>query len=149
MILRVISLGKCLRHLALAGLLAAAIPRPAAAIEGWQGWGYWVDSQTRAYKSQELLLVTEGPASWAAGNSVTLRVLDRATGRIDESETPILALPLESRVYYRGNANYVDGWAEVEGAADRIVFGLSQIAPSEPALPAMEAYVARACGLRE
>ena len=108
----VISLGKCLRHLAIAGLLAAAIPRPAAAVECWQGWGYWVDAQTRAYKSQELLLVTDGPAGWAAGNSVILRVLDRATGRIDGSKAPIVAFPLKSRVYYRGNANYVDGLAD-------------------------------------
>jgi hypothetical protein len=147
MILRVISLGKCLKYLSFAGLLAAAISRPAAAVECWQGWGYWVDAQTRAYKSQEMLLVTDGPAGWVAGNPVTLRVLDRATGRIDETTAPIVALPLESRVYYRGSANYVDGLADVDGAADRIVFGLSQIAPSVPTLPAMEAYTAWACGL--
>lgn len=129
------------------GLLAVAVPYPAAAAECWQGWGYWVDAQTRAYKSQELLLVTDGPAGWAAGDSVTLRVLDRASGRIDEARAPIVAIPLEARVYYRGNANYVDGLADVDGATDRILFGFSQIAPSVPALPAMEAYTAWACGL--
>lgn len=143
MILRV----KRLRYAALAGLFAALISYPAAAVECWQGWGYWVDSQTRAYKSQELLLVTDGPADWAAGKTVTLRVLDRATGRIDESKAPIAAVPLEPRAYYRGNANYVDGIADVEGAMDRLVFGLSQITPPVPTLPEMEAYTAWACGL--
>ena len=147
MIRRVICLVKCLKYVAIAGLLAVAIPRPAAAVECWQGWGYWVDAQTRAYTSHEMLLVTDGPAGWAVGNSVTLRVLDRATGRIDDSKAPIVAVPLESRVYYRGSANYVDGLADVRGATDRIVFGLSQIVPLVPTLPAMEAYTAWACGL--
>jgi len=140
-------LARSLRHFAAAGLFAVLVSSPAQAVECWQGWGYWVDAQTRAYKSQELLLVTEGLANWTQGNSVTLRILDRATGGIDESKPPIVAQPLKSRVYYRGSANYVDGLADVEGASERIVFGLSQIAPSVPALPAMEAYTAWACGL--
>ncbi len=138
---------KYLLRLAVAGFFAVLAAPPASAVECWQGWGYWIDAQTGTYKSQELLLVTDGPVDWIPGGSVTLRVLDRASGRIDESKAPIVAMPLDARVYYRGSANYVDGLAQVQGAADRIKFGLSHIAPSTPVLPAMEAYVARACGL--
>ena len=135
-----------LKLLFFAGLLAAATPGSAAAVECWQGWGYWVDAGTRAYKSRELLLVTEGPADWAPGRMVTLRLLDRATGRIDAAKAPILATPLDPRAYYRGSANYVDGIADVEGAPDRLVFGLSHVAPPASAIPEMEAYTAWACG---
>ena len=130
--------------LPLAVLLSLAAP--AGAAECWQGWGYWVDAVTRAYKSQELLLVTEGPADWRAGRPVTLLVLDRASGEIDRARAPIVAVPIDPRAYYRGSANYVDGLAEVEGSADRLVFGLSHVAPPASAIPEMEAYTAWACG---
>ena len=119
---------------------------PAHAAECWQGWGYWVDAETRTYKSQELLLVTEGPAEWQAGRPITLRVLDRSSGAIDPAQAPIVAVPLDPRAYYRGGSNYVDGLADVQGARDRLVFGLSHVAPPASALPEMEAYTAWACG---
>ncbi len=131
-------------------LIAASIwvvaPSPLAA-ECWQGFGYWADAQTRAYKSDEMLLVTQGPATWAAGQPVTLLFLDRATGRIDRSQAPIVAVPLDPRAYYRGNSNYVDGMADVEGAADRLIFGLSHVAPPSAAIPELKAFMDRACGL--
>ena len=133
--------------LAVAGLLSVVVPVPAYAVECWQGWGYWVDAQTRAYKSQELLLVTEGPADWVPGRPVTMRVLDRATGQIDQATAPVVAIPLDPRAYYRGNANYVDGLADVQGASDRLVFGLSHVAPPSAPIPELEAYTAWACGL--
>lgn len=138
------------RFLILACLLpiaAAGFAGTAHAVECWQGWGYWVDAQTRAYKSQELLLVTKGPADWAPGRPVTLYVLDRSNGQIDPARAPIVAVPIDPRAYYRGNANYVDGLADVRGAADRLVFGLSHVAAPASAIPEMEAYTAWACGL--
>jgi len=125
----------------------AAAPVSARATECWQGWGYWVDAHTRAYKSQELLLVTEGPAVWQAGQPVTLRLLDRASGQIDRAAAPVIAVPIDPRTFYRGSANYVDGLADVQGVADRLVFGMSQVAPPASAIPEMEAYTAWACGL--
>ena len=129
-------------------LFAAALgfAAPAGAAECWQGWGYWVDAETRAYKSQELLLVTEGPADWQAGHAVTLFLLDRASGQIDPAREPIVAVPIDPRAYYRGSSNYVGGLAEVQGSADRLVFGLSHVAPPASAIPEMEAYTAWACG---
>ena len=130
--------------LCLAAMLGLA--GPAGAAECWQGWGYWVDARTRAYKSQELLLVTEGPADWRPGRPVTLFFLDRASGEIDRARAPIVAVPIDPRAYYRGTANYVDGLADVQGSADRLVFGLSHVAPPASAIPEMEAYTAWACG---
>ena len=134
------------------GLVAAlaaagfALAGPAGAAECWQGWGYWVDAETRAYKSEELLLVTEGPAGWQPGQPVRLYILDRASGEIDPARAPIIALPIDPRAHYRGSANYVDGLAEVQGAADRLVFGLSHVAPPASAIPEMKAYTDWACG---
>jgi hypothetical protein len=129
-----------------AGLLTAQ-SGAASAAECWQGWGYWVDAQTRAYKSEELLLVTDGPADWVIGRPVTLFLMDRVTGEIDRSRASLVAVPIDTRSYYRGNANYVDGSAAVRGADDRLVFGLSHVSPPASALPEMEAYTAWACGL--
>ncbi len=63
-------------------LVAAQVWAPAWAVECWRGWGYRVDPGTRAYKSEELLLVTKGPATWRTGVSVELHRLDRASGAI-------------------------------------------------------------------
>lgn len=122
-------------------------PAAAGAVECWRGWGYWVDARTRAYKSEELLLVTKGPADWSSGQPVRLYLLDRATGRIATEQAPIVAIPLDPRSYYRGNLNYVDAIADVEGTEDRLVFGLSHIpAPSAP-IEKLDDYNRWACGL--
>lgn len=136
------------RVVAAALLLAAGLwPAAAGAVECWRGWGYWVDGRTRAYKSEELLLVTRGPADWAPGRPVRLYLLDRASGRIAAEQAPIVAVPLDPRSYYRGNLNYVDAIADVEGAADRLVFGLSHIpAPTAP-IEKLYDYNRWACGL--
>lgn len=128
-------------------LAGAHTPWPAAAVECWRGWGYWVDGRTRAYKSEEMLLVTRGPAHWAPGHAVALYVLDRASGRIAAQRAPITVVPLEARAYYRAPLNYVDGLAEVQGSDDRLVFGLSHVAPPAAPLPRLEDYNAWACGL--
>lgn len=126
--------------------LVATVPVEARAVECWRGWGYWTDGQTRAYKSKELLLVTDGSAEWAAGRSVTLYQLDRRTGAIRRDLAPVRVRPDQPRVYYRGGSNYVDGEGAVEGSSDRLVFGLHHIAPPTRGLTRMEDYVVWACG---
>ena len=128
-------------------LVAIAWSGAATAAECWQGWGYWVDAQTRAYKSEEMLLVTAGAADWVPGRAVTLRVLDRATGRIDPNVPPLSARPLDPRAYSRGSTTYVDGLADVDGRQDRLVFGLSHVAPPSAPIPELEKFTAWACGL--
>ena len=132
----------------LAAVLAVTAWSGAAmAAECWQGWGYWVDAQTRAYKSKEMLLVTAGAADWTPGRVVTLRVLDRASGRIDPAVPPLNARPLDPRAHYRGTTTYVDGLADVEGREDRLVFGMSHVAPPSAPIPELEKFTAWACGL--
>lgn len=134
-----------LRILGAAIVLAALVPQ-AHAFECWRGWGYRLDGETRAYTSEEMLLVTEGPAEWAPGRLVMLYRLDRETGRIRRDLAPIGVRPDQPRVRYRGRSNYVDGEGAVEGGHDRIVFGLQHVAPPTSGLAGMEAHVAWACG---
>jgi hypothetical protein len=120
---------------------------PAAAVECWRGWGYRVDPQSGAYKSEEMLLVTRGAVTWKAGRPVELHPLDRTSGRIDPDQAPITVIPVSPRTYYRGRGNYVDGRGPVQGARDDLTFGLNHIAPPAGALQAMEDYNRWACGL--
>lgn len=134
--------------LAMAVLLSIASTRAAAPpIECWRGWGYWVDANTRAYKSDEMLFVTRGAADWAPGVTVRLYRLDRASGRIDDGEPAIAVNPVVARTYYRGTTNYVNAMADVAGSDDQLVFGLSHVAPPVSALPRMARFNAWACGL--
>lgn len=123
-----------------------AVPLEARAVECWRGWGYWTDGQTRAYKSQELLLVTEGAVEWAPGQSVVFYQLDRGSGAIRRDLPPIRVQPAQPRVYYRGRSNYVDGEGAVEGTDDRLVFGLHYVAPATAGLARMAEHVEWACG---
>ncbi len=80
----------------LAGLVflaAAQVSTAAWAVECWQGFGYRVDPQTRTYKSEELLLVTQGPAIWRVGVPVELHQVDRASGTIDTAAAPLTVVP--------------------------------------------------------
>ncbi len=133
----------------LAGLLAMHGPGPAQALECWRGWGYRVDPQTRTYKSEELLLVTRGPAAWRAGVPVELFVLDRASGAIAPEVAPLTVVPARARTYYRGRANYVDGRGAIAGSGDELVFGLSHVAPPSAALDELGDYTRWACGLAD
>ncbi len=134
----------------LAGLVflaAAQVSAPAWAVECWQGYGYRVDPQTRTYTSEELLLVTKGPATWRVGAPVELYQLDRATGAIATDMTPLTVVPASARIYYRGRGNYVGGRGAILGSEDELVFGLSHVAPSVAALEALDKYNRWACGL--
>ena len=134
----------------LAGLVFLAAVQASAtawAVECWQGYGYRVDPQTRTYKSEELLLVTKGPATWRVGVPVELHRLDRATGAIATGMAPLTVIPASARVRYRGRGNYVDGRGAIVGSDDDLVFGLSHVAPSVAALEALEDYNRWACGL--
>jgi len=138
-------------HLLVLSLLLAAAPSPRAAaaepVECWRGWGYRVDKQTRTYKSEELLLVTKGPADWRPGQEVVLYVLDRASGRIAPEQAPIAIVPINSRSYYRNNLNYVDGEGEIVASEDNLVFGLSHVPQPTAAIEEFYRYNLWACGL--
>ena len=86
----------------LAGLIVLVVAQvwaPAWAVECWRGWGYRVDPGTRTYKSEELLLVTKGPAIWRTGVPVELHRLDRASGTIDAAAAPLTVVPTGARTY--------------------------------------------------
>lgn len=116
--------------------------------ECWRGWGYILDGESRAYKSQEMLVVTLGPTLWEAGQPVELFVLDRASGHISEVP-PIRVIPENPRTYYRGRLNYVDTLAAIESSEDFMTLGLSHIEPAATGIPAKEGYNRWACGLPE
>jgi len=118
------------------------------ATECWRGWGYILDGQSRAYKSEEMLLVTLGPTLWEAGQAVELFVLDRASGHISELP-PIRVVPQTPRLYYRGRLNYVDTVASIDGSGDFMTLGLSHIEPAPAGVPAKEDFNRWACGLGE
>lgn len=116
--------------------------------ECWRGWGYILDGQSRAYKSEEMLVVTLGPTLWQAGTPVELFLLDRASGHMSELP-PIKVIPENPRMYYRGRLNYVDTLAAIDGSADLMTLGLSHIEPAAPGIPAKEDYNRWACGFGE
>jgi len=138
------------RLLLLMLVLAIAPAEQAAAaepVECWRGWGYRIDPQTRTYKSEELLLVTKGPAGWQPGQEVALYLLDRASGQIDPKAPPITVVPFNPRSYYRNNLNYVDGEGQIVGSEDNLVFGLSHVPKPTAAIEKLYKYNVWACGL--
>ncbi len=118
-----------------------------AGTQCWRGWGYWVDGESRAYKSEEMHLVTRGPVRWGPGLAVELYHLDPRHGGIDDQKPPITIVPANPRSRYNGRTNYVDGLATVPDSADNIVFGMSQIGADSPALDEIQKYNRWACGL--
>ena len=130
------------------GLASSNLAAQAASeTQCWRGWGYWVDGATRAYKSEELLLVSRGDVAWNLDRPVTLYLLDRSSGEIRRDHPPIVVVPPLPRAQYNGRVNYVDGLARVEGASDQLVFGLSQIAPPTAPLPQAVSFNRWMCGL--
>ena len=105
------------------------------------------DPDTRAYASEELLLVTRGAADWRAGLPVALYRLDRATGTILTDRPAMTVIPANPRLYYRGRSNYVDGRATILGMEQELVFGLSHVAPPAGGLEAMLDFNRWACGI--
>jgi hypothetical protein len=126
----------------------AAAEEDSPATQCWRGWGYLLDGETGAYKSEEMLLVTIGAPLWQAGEPVELYLLDRASGLISDMPS-FTVTPENPRLYYRGRLNYVDATAAIEGSADRITIGLSHIEPARPGVPAKERYNRWACGFPE
>ena len=116
-------------------------------VECWRGWGYRVDKQTRTYKSEELLPVTKGPADWRPGQKIVLYLFDRASGQIVSAVPPITIVPLNSRLYYRNNLNYVDGEGEIVGSEDNLVFGLNHVLLTATAIEKLHEYNLWACDL--
>ncbi|MFQ6018306.1 MAG: hypothetical protein ACE5KF_08920, partial [Kiloniellaceae bacterium] len=56
-------------------------------------------------------------------------------------------IPANPRTYYRGRSNYVDGSGAVREAEDRLVFGLSHVAPPPAPLERLRDFNLWACGL--
>lgn len=135
--------------LVLVSTLAQAGPGRAAStpVECWRGWGYLVDPLTRTYMSPEMLLATKGPAAWQPGHEVTLYILDRASGRIDAQQPPIVIAPFNPRMYYRDNLNYVDGEGDIADSDNNLVFGLSHVPKPSADIEKMHEYNRWACGL--
>ena len=139
-----------MRARAPAGLIAAllvCLVRPAAAVECWTGWGYWVDPATRQYKSERLLLATRGPADWLAGRPITLYLLDADEGGFVADQPPLLVTPAAPRFARHQRLSTVTALASVAGHADWLTFGLSHIKQTAFGLPRLDQFYRWACGL--
>lgn len=134
----------------LAATLVAAALLPgraeSRAVECWTGWGYWIDAESHRYKSERLLLVTRGAATWVPGQPVTLFLLDGEQGGIDEAAPPITAIPASLRFSRWQRLPQVTGIATVAGRSDRLTFGLSHITQLVTGIERLDAFYRWACG---
>ena len=120
---------------------------PAAAVECWTGWGYFVEPATHVYKSERFLISTAGAVVWQPGLAVALYVLDDATGAIRKDLEPISVIPRNPRFSRQEGLPYVNGLATVVGSPDDLAFGLSHIRPSVAGIERLDRFFRRACGL--
>jgi len=128
-------------------LFALLLARPAAAVECWTGWGYWIDPQTRAYRSERLLLATRGPVDWVPGAPVLLYRLDEQRGGFDESMPPLTVFPGPPRFSYRAETSLVTLVAAVAGRRDHLSLGLSHVKQTAFGLARLDQFYRWACGL--
>lgn len=130
-------------------LIAAAPPLAGAAAEPatcWSGWGYRVEPETMAFRSERILLVTDGPVDWSPGNRIALHPLDPESGQRDSGAAPIVVVPRQpSFGSARGNRT-VDDVAEVVGSPLHLMLGMTRIGPASVADPRQHAFLAWACG---
>jgi len=127
------------------GLLASCA---ASAAECWQGWGYFVEPKTLAFKSGQTLYVTDGPMDWDRREWVKLYAVDPNTGRRDRKRPPVVVRP--SRPSQQGGGQWgdvVDDVAEVLGSKWSMLLRLSHIAPSQHSATLNDEYSRWACGL--
>jgi hypothetical protein len=142
-----------LRQAALALLLLAAGPGApvaddARATEGcWSGWGYRVEPESLAFRSERLLLATDGPVAWVPGREIALYRLDPRTGQRLRDAAPIRVRPQRpSFGHARGNRT-MDDIAEVVGDELDLMLGMTRIGPaSVPDDPRQRELMAWACG---
>jgi hypothetical protein len=135
---------------AMAVLVAGAtFPFGARSAECWQGWGYFVEPKSLAFKSGQTLYVTDGPVDWGSREWIKLIPIDPATGRRDEKRAAVFVRP--NRPSPQGGGQWgdvIDDVAEVLGSKWSMLFRLSHIAPSQHSLTLNDEFSRWACGLR-
>ena len=131
------------------GLLFSLIaPLDAWPAECWQGWGYFVEPKTMAFKSQQTLYVTDGPVNWDRNEWIKLYPIDPNTGRRDKKREPVVVRPNRPAKQGGGDwGNVVDDVAEVLGSKWSMLLRLSHVAPSQHSLTLNDQYSRWACGL--
>jgi hypothetical protein len=136
--------------LAMTVLVAGAMfPAGARSAECWQGWGYFVEPKTLAFKSGQTLYVTDGPVDWGSREWIKLIPVDPNTGRRDEKRQPVLVRPNRPSPQGGGQwGNVVDDVAEVLGSKWSMLLRLSHIAPSPHSLTLNDDFSRWACGLK-
>ena len=134
------------------GVLAAAalvllslLAAPAQAREAcWSGWGYFVEPDSLAFRSERLLLATDGPADWVPGTRIALYPLDPETGRRVAEAAPIVIRPRQPSFASRNGNRTVDDVAAVAGRKLQLMLGMTRIGPASA--PASQRSLDWACG---
>lgn len=137
------------------GLLGAAailfgvlLPVTAAAAECWQGWGYYVEPKTLAFKSGQTLYVTDGPIFWDRHEWVKLFPIDPKTGRRDRKREPVVVRPSKPSKQGGGQwGDVVEDVADVLGSKWSMLIRLTHIKPSSHSMTVNDEYSRWACGL--
>jgi len=137
------------RLLAGVGLFLGLIaPLDAWAAECWQGWGYYVEPKSMAFKSEQTLYVTDGPVNWDRNEWINLFPIDPNTGRRDKKRKPVVVRPNRPAKQGGGQwGNTVDDVAEVLGSKWSMLLRLSHVTPSQHSLTLNDQYSRWACGL--
>jgi hypothetical protein len=140
---------------AVRGFLGAAgvvfgvlLPGTALGAECWQGWGYYVEPKTLAFKSGQTLYVTDGPMDWGRHEWVKLYPIDPKTGRRDRKRQSVLVRPAKPSKQGGGQwGDVVDDVAEVLGSKWSMLLRLSHVTPSPHSMSLNDEYSRWACGL--
>lgn len=112
----------------------------------WSGWGYRVELDTLAFKSDRLLLVTGGPVDWHPGTRVTLYPLDPASGQRDPDAEP-LTIKVRQPTFRSAKGNRtVDDVADLIGSPFHLMLGMTRIGPAMVADQRQNDFLAWACG---
>jgi hypothetical protein len=125
-----------------------AVAGAAKAAECWQGWGYYVEPKTLAFKSGQTLYVTDGPMNWNRQEWVKLYPIDPKTGKRDRKREPVVVRP--SRPSKQGGGKWgdvVEDVAEVLGSRWSMLVRLSHVKPSPHSMSLNDEYSRWACGL--
>jgi hypothetical protein len=131
--------------LALLTLPAAPTPAAAQAREAcWSGWGYFVEPGSLAFRSERLLLATDGPTDWVPGARIALYPLDPKTGRRAQGREPIVIRPRRPSFSSRNANRTVDDVAQVVGRELQLMLGMTRIGPASAARS--QRSLAWACG---
>lgn len=123
-------------------------PLDAWSAECWQGWGYFVEPKSMAYKSQQTLYVTNGPVNWDRKEWFKLYPIDPNTGRRDKKRKPVTVRPNRPAKQGGGEwGNTIDDVVDVLGSKWSMLLRLSHVKPSQHSLTLNDQYSRWACGL--